>query len=153
MTGERSRCSRRVGWEYCHSIVDDCCGPAYSELHDDERADTVTAFTRRALDFFLEHGVVAERLMTDNAVAYVNSRTLREVLACRAIRRVRTRPYAPKNNGRVERYRQTLQRESPYADRPRSGGHRAHHTDERGAQRLLHLVTIDAQVVGQAATA
>ena len=29
---------------------------AYSELHDDERAATVTAFTRRALDFFLEHG-------------------------------------------------------------------------------------------------
>jgi len=67
VTGDRTRRSRRVGWEYCHSIVDDCSRPAYSELHDDERADTVTAFTKRALDFFLEHGIVAERLMTDNA--------------------------------------------------------------------------------------
>jgi transposase len=65
VTGDRTRRSRRVGWEYCHSIVDDCSRLAYSELHDDERADTVTAFTERALDWFLEHGVVAERLMTD----------------------------------------------------------------------------------------
>src|SRR4051794_18013162 len=66
-TGDRTKRSRRVGWEYCHSIVDDCSRLAYSELHDDERADTVTAFTARALDWFLEHGIVAERLMTDNA--------------------------------------------------------------------------------------
>jgi transposase len=55
VTGDRTRRSRRVGWEYCHTIVDDCSRLAYSELHDDERADTVTAFTRRALDWFLEH--------------------------------------------------------------------------------------------------
>jgi hypothetical protein len=35
--------------------VDDCCRLAYSELHDDECADIVTAFTRRALDWFLDH--------------------------------------------------------------------------------------------------
>ncbi len=86
VTGDRTRRSRRVGWEYCHSVVDDCCRLAYRELHDDEKAVTVTAFTERALDFFLEHGVVAERLMTDNAFAYVNSRSLRELLAHRAIR-------------------------------------------------------------------
>ena len=45
VTGDRTRRSRRVGWEYCHSIVDDCSRLAYTELHDDERADTVTAFT------------------------------------------------------------------------------------------------------------
>src|SRR3712207_9350550 len=38
VTGDRTRRSRRVGWEYCHSIVDDCTRLAYSELHDDERA-------------------------------------------------------------------------------------------------------------------
>ena len=32
---------------------------------------TVTAFTRRALDWFLERGIVAERLLTDNAWVYV----------------------------------------------------------------------------------
>ena len=88
---------------------------AYSECHDDEQAATVTAFTERALDFFLEHGVVAERLMTDNALTYVNNRSLRELLAHRAIRHIRTRPYTPRTNGKVERYQQTLQREWAYA--------------------------------------
>jgi len=47
VTGDRTQRSRRVGWEYVHSIVDDCSRLAYSEIHDDERAATVTAFTRR----------------------------------------------------------------------------------------------------------
>ena len=115
VTGDRTRRSRRVSWEYCHSIVDDCSRLAYSELHDDERADTVTAFTTRALDFFLAHGIVAERLMTDNAFAYVNSRSLRDLLDRRAICHVRTRPYTPRTNGKVERYQQTLQRKWAYA--------------------------------------
>ena len=66
ITGDRRVRSRRVGWEFVHSIVDDCSRLAYSEIHDDEKAATVTAFTERALDFFLDHGIVAERLMTDN---------------------------------------------------------------------------------------
>jgi hypothetical protein len=32
----------------------------YSEILDDEQAATVTAFTRRALDWFLDHGTVTE---------------------------------------------------------------------------------------------
>jgi hypothetical protein len=74
VTSNRIRRSRHVGWEYCQSIVDDYSRLAHSELHDDERADTVPAFTAGAVDFFLEHGIVAQRLMTDNAFAYVNSR-------------------------------------------------------------------------------
>ena len=81
VTGDRTQRSRRVGWEYVHSIVDDCSRLAYSEIHDDETAATVTAFTRRALDRFLELGIVAERLMTDNAFAYTKNKTLRELLA------------------------------------------------------------------------
>jgi transposase InsO family protein len=115
LTGDRAKRSRRVGWEYCHSIVDDCSRLAYSEIHDDEKAATVTAFTRRALDFFLDLGIVAERLMTDNAFAYVHNRTLRELLHARAITHIRTRPYTPRTNGKVERYQQTLQREWAYA--------------------------------------
>jgi transposase InsO family protein len=115
VTGDRTQRSRRVGWEYVHSIVDDCSRLAYSEIHDDERAATVTAFTRRALDFFLDHGVVTERLMTDNAFTYVHNRSLRELLGARAIDHRRTRPYTPRTNGKVERYQQTLQREWAYA--------------------------------------
>jgi transposase InsO family protein len=115
LTGDRTRRSRRAGWEYVHSIVDDCSRLAYSEIHDDETAVTVTAFTTRALDFFLEHGIVCERLMTDNAFAYIHNRGLRELLWRRQIRHIRTRPYTPRTNGKVERYQQTLQREWAYA--------------------------------------
>jgi transposase InsO family protein len=115
LTGDRTRRSCRVGWEYVHSIIDDCSRLAYSEIHDDEKAPTVTAFTRRALDWFLEHGIVAERLMTDNAFAYIRNKTLSELLYRRAIRHLRTRPYTPRTNGKVERYQQTLQREWAYA--------------------------------------
>ena len=115
LTGDRRRRSRRVGWEYVHSIVDDCSRLAYSEIHDDQTAPTVTAFTRRALDFYLDHGVVCERLMTDNAFAYIHNRSLRELLDLRAICHIRTRPYTPRTNGKVERYQQTLQREWAYA--------------------------------------
>jgi transposase InsO family protein len=115
LTGDHSQRSRGAGWEYVHSIVDDCSRLAYSEIHDDERAPTATSFTRRALDWFLEQGIVCERLMTDNAFAYVHNRSLRELLAGRAIRPIRTRPYTPRTNGKVERFNQTLQREWAYA--------------------------------------
>jgi transposase InsO family protein len=115
LTADRTRRSRGAGWEYVHSIVDDCSRLAYSEIHDDERAATVTDFTRRALDWLLEQGIVAERLMTDNAFAYVHNRSLRELLAGRAIRHIRTRPYTPRTNGKVERFHQTLMREWAFA--------------------------------------
>jgi transposase InsO family protein len=115
LTGDRSRRSRRVGWEYVHSIVDDCSRLAYAEIHDDEQAATATAFTRRALDWFLDQGIVPERLMTDNAFAYTQSHTFQQLLRRRAIRHIRTRPYTPRTNGKVERFHQTLMREWAYA--------------------------------------
>lgn len=111
LTGDRRRRNRGAGHEYAHSIVDDCSRLAYTEVHDDERAETVTAFTRRALDWFLERGIVAERILTDNAWAYTKNRSLAELLDRRQILPKRTRPYSPKTNGKVERYQQTLQRE------------------------------------------
>jgi transposase InsO family protein len=115
LTGVRVWRSRKVGWEYVHSIVDDCSRLAYSEIHDDEKAPTVTAFTRRALDWFLAHGIVAERLMTDNAFAYIHNNTFKALLHARAIDHLRTRPYTPRTNGKVERYQQTLAPEWAYA--------------------------------------
>jgi hypothetical protein len=56
VTGDRTQRSRRVGWDYAHTLLDDCSRLAYTELLDDERADTVTAFMTRALDWFLDHG-------------------------------------------------------------------------------------------------
>jgi transposase len=99
VTGDRShrsgkwmRAEERVGYDFAHALVDDHSRLAYVELHDDERAATVTAFVARALAFFARHGIVARRLMSDNAFAYVNNRSLRQLLTARGIRHLRTEP-------------------------------------------------------------
>jgi transposase InsO family protein len=120
VTGDRSQSLRgrsvetRVGYDYAHAIVDDHSRLAFVELHDDEKATTVTGFVERALAFFAEHGIVAKRLMTDNAFAYVHNRSLREQLARHCIRHLTTEPYRPRTNGKVERFHQTMAREWAY---------------------------------------
>lgn len=71
----------------------------------------MTGFVERALAFFDAHGIKAKRLITDNAFAYVNNRSLRELLARRGIHRLTTRPTGPRPNGKVERLHQTMERE------------------------------------------
>jgi transposase InsO family protein len=115
LTGDRRRRSRRVGWEYVHSIVDDCSRLAYAEIHDDERAATVVAFTRRAFEWLEGRGIAIERLMTDNHFSYTKSRSLAELLDRRAVSRLLIKPYTPRTNGKVERFHQTLMREWAYA--------------------------------------
>src|SRR5436190_6558634 len=77
VTGDRSQRSRnwmrpetRVGYDFAHAIVDDHTRLAYVELHNDEKAETVTAFVERALAFYERHGITAKRLMTDNGFSY-----------------------------------------------------------------------------------
>ncbi len=115
----------RVGWEFCHSMIDDHSRLAYSELHRDERADTVTGFVERALAFFAGHGITARRLQTDNAWTYVHNGSLRELLTTCGIQHRRIPPRTPKRNGKVERYQQTLAREWAYGQRYRSSDTRA----------------------------
>ncbi len=104
----------RVGYDFAHAIVDDHSRLAYVELHDDERAETVTAFVERALDWFEHLGAYPRRLMTDNAFSYVKNRLLHELLATRAIKHLTTEPYRPRTNGKVERFHQTMGREWAY---------------------------------------
>src|SRR5436305_1832889 len=121
VTGDRSQRSRRwasaetrVGYDYAHAIVDDHSRLAYVELHQDEKAATATGFVQRALAYFAEHGIIARRLMTDTAFTYVHNRSLRELLAHRGIRHLKTEPYRPRTNGKVERFHQTMAREWAY---------------------------------------
>jgi transposase InsO family protein len=131
LTGDRSQRSRkwmrpetRVGYDYAHAIVDDHSRLAYVELHDDERAQTVTGFVERALAFFATHGITAKRLLTDNAFSYVRNQSLRELLATHQIRHLTSEPYRPRTNGKVERFHQTLEREWAKGVRYRSHRHR-----------------------------
>jgi transposase InsO family protein len=131
VTGDRSQQSRRwsrpetrVGYDFAHAIVDDHSRLAYVELHNDEKAATVTGFVERALAFFAQHGIVAKRLMTDNAFTYIHNRTLRELLACQGIRHLTTQPYRPRTNGKVERFHQTMEHEWAYGLAYRTHRHR-----------------------------
>jgi transposase InsO family protein len=121
VTGDRSQRSRnwmapetRVGYDFAHAIVDDHSRLAYVELHTDEKAATVTGFVERAIAFYAEHGITPKRLMTDNGFSYIKNRSLRELLAERAIRHLTTEPYRPRTNGKVERFHQTMGREWAY---------------------------------------
>jgi transposase InsO family protein len=145
VTGDRSQSQRnwmrpqtRVGYDYAHALIDDHSRLAYVELHDDETATTVTGFVERALACFADHGIVAKRLLTDNAFSYVKNRSLRELLARHRIRHLTTRPYRPRTNGKVERFHQTLAREWAYGlayrshlERNQALPHWLHHYNRR----------------------
>ena len=129
VTGDRHRsgAERRegVGYEFAHSIVDDHSRLAYTELHPDERAQTVVGFVERALAFFASFGIEPKRLQTDNAWCYTHNRALLDLLAARGIAHRTIPPRTPKRNGKVERYQQTLKREWGLGQRYRSSRHRA----------------------------
>ena len=118
VTGIRDRTGAerdaRWGYEYAHTIVDDHSRLAYTELHPDQRATTVTSFVERALAWYHALGIQPRRIMTDNAWAYAKNRSLHQLLQQRGIRHIRIRPYTPRTNGKVERFHQTMSREWAY---------------------------------------
>lgn len=107
--GDRSKRSRGAGWEYVHVAIDDASRLAYAEVLSDERAQSAVGFLERALAWFSARGVGAERVMTDNAPAYISHL---HAATCRrlGVRHMRIRPYTPQTNGKCERFIQTLTR-------------------------------------------
>ncbi len=105
---------KSVGWECVHVCVDDATRLAYVEVLPDEKAPTAIGFLKRAIGFYRSHGIVVERLMTDNGSAY---RSIAHALACRAlgVKHTYTRPYRPQTNGKAERFIRTMLREWAYA--------------------------------------
>jgi transposase InsO family protein len=114
VTGTRIGCRNRgAGWDFVHVAVDDATRLAHVEVLNDERRNTTTGFLLRALRWFREQGIRAERVMTDNGSAY-RSRRFAKALRLLTIRHIFTRPYTPKTNGKAERFIQTLLREWAY---------------------------------------
>jgi transposase InsO family protein len=123
VTGAEKR--MRVGYEFVHSLVDDHSRLAYSELHPDERAATVTGFVERGLAFYAAHGMRPKRLLSDNAFVYRRNRSLRALLAAQGVRHLLIPVRRPQVNGKVERYQQTLKREWALGQIYRTSAHRA----------------------------
>ena len=126
ITGDRTGQSnkRGTGWEFLHVAIDDASRLAYIELMANERKESAVAFANRAIDWFAGHGVMTERIMSDNGSAY-RSGAFRDLLAGRTIKHKRTRPYTPRTNGKAERFIQTSLREWAYAQAYDSSADRA----------------------------
>jgi transposase InsO family protein len=145
---------RGIGYDYVHSAVDDRSRVAFSQLLPDESAATAALFLIEAASFFADHGVVIQRVLTDNAKAYAQSILFAETAAGLGIGLKRTRRYRPQTNGKVERFHKTLLDEWAYA-RPyrsnterrrafprwlRSYNHRRPHTALDGLTPMAALV-------------
>jgi transposase InsO family protein len=124
MLGEEARNHLALGHDYLHVAIDDATRVAYVAVRPDEQAASTVSFFAEAVAFFAGHGVDVERVMTDNALTYVRSGSLRLLLADLGIRHVRTRPRRPQTNGKAERFIGTIQREWAYARLYRSNDDR-----------------------------
>ena len=128
--GDRSRERRAVGWEYVHVAVDDMSRVAYAEVLPTEQAAATATFLEHACAWFAGHGVRVQRVLTDNGWCYARSRRWRAVCSAAGVVHLRTRPYRPQTNGKVERLHQSMLRECLYGA--------AFTTSAERAQALAH---------------
>jgi transposase InsO family protein len=98
---------KNLGHAFVHTVVDDHSRVAYAEIHDDETALTAAGVLRRAVLWFAAHGVVVERVLTDNGSCY-RSKLFRRQCQDLDVGHKRTRPYRPQTNGKVERFHRTM---------------------------------------------
>jgi transposase InsO family protein len=122
--GRAPRRQRGIGYDYIHSAVDDRSRVAFSQILPDESAATTALFLIEAANFFADHGVRIQRVLTDNAKAYTQSILFAETAATLGITRKRTRRYRPQTNGKVERFNRTLLDEWAYGRLYRSNDER-----------------------------
>jgi transposase-like protein len=121
----------KVGYDFIHSAIDAHSRLAYSEVLANERGATCAAFWNRAQQFFHDHAITVEAVMTDNARNYTISHAFQHALA--GIDHRRIRPHRPQTNGKVERFNRTLADEWAYVRVYRSNAART-----RALDRWLH---------------
>jgi transposase InsO family protein len=116
ITGDRSgqSNSRGVGWEYVHVCIDDHSRIGFADIMPDQKKRSAVAFLKTAVAYYASLGVNVERVMTDNGSCY-KSFAFRKACKRLSLRHIRTKPYTPKTNGKVERFIQTSLREWAYA--------------------------------------
>ena len=110
--GEHAK-SRKVGYRYLHSAVDDRSRIVYSEILDNEQAATAAGFWTRAATWYRSIGIDPQRVITDNGACYKSGLWHR---ACAATGTTvkKTRPRRPQTNGKVERFHRILLEEWAY---------------------------------------
>lgn len=112
--GQKNTRRGKIGYWYIHNAVDDHSRLDYSELLNDEKADTAAEFWKRAHAYFQSVGITVKRVLTDNGACY-RSRVFGAALGKNNVKHKRTRPYRPQTNGKVERFNRTMLEEWAYA--------------------------------------
>jgi transposase InsO family protein len=105
--------SKGAGWQWLHVAIDDHSRLAYAELLPREDRFACAAFLERAVAWYAEHGIVAERVLSDNAKAYHSDRW-HETCQRLGVAPRYTRPYSPWTNGKAEALVKTLLNEWAY---------------------------------------
>jgi len=105
--------TRRVGYRYIHTAVDDRSRIAYSEVLDDEEGRTAAGFWLRAAAWYRTIGIKPERVITDNGGCY-RSKAWHKACKKTHTKVTKTRPYRPQTNGKVERFHRILLEEWAY---------------------------------------
>jgi transposase InsO family protein len=105
----------KIGYDYVHSMVDDHCRLAYSEILPDEKGATCAGFILRAAEHFAGHGVTRiERVITDNHFSYRRSTEVKNAMTALGATHTFIKPHCPWQNGKVERFNRTLATEWAY---------------------------------------
>lgn len=112
------------GYDHFEVVVDDASQVACVVHVPDESGTSAARALAEAAVFFAERGVRIERVLTDNAKAYTESRTYATTLEGLGARHLRTRPYRPQTNGKAEAFIKTMLREWAYAKLYRSNHER-----------------------------
>lgn len=108
--GDRTRCGRRLGWEYLHAAVDDCSRSPIPRCCPPRPVPPVRASSKE-LPHRSQPIASPRRLMTDNAFRLQDQCPVQAGLEAIGARNVTTRPYTPRTNGKAERFIQTALRE------------------------------------------
>jgi transposase InsO family protein len=112
--GDRTKRSRRVGYDVVYVAVDDASRRTETRTYAREDAASAADFLRRVAILYGRRGVRIERVMTDNGKVF-SSHAFESVLRSIGARHIFTPPYTPRWNGKAERFIQTMLREWAYA--------------------------------------
>jgi transposase InsO family protein len=119
ITGDRSKRTRHVGWEFLFVAVDDHSRVAYTQIYPDERQESATAVVQAATHYFAQLRIPIQRVITDNGPAF-RSASFGATCLEMGIQQRFTRAFRPQTNGKAERFIQSALREWAYG---RAYGH------------------------------
>ena len=112
-TKAKQQSRQQAGYTHIHTAIDAHSRLAYSEFEGKENQHNCVAFLYRAENWFNQHGIQIERVLTDNGNGY-RSHLWRDTCDFLGIKHTRTKPYHPQTNGKVERFNRTLLEEWAY---------------------------------------